>query len=281
MANEAMRDNWATGAAGWVQNERYFDAAFAPFTAAVVGAAGLDSARRVLDVGCGAGTLLAAALASGAEAVGVDISEAMVDAAQRRVPAATVLQADAQTADLLALAPGDPFDCVVSRFGVMFFGEPQAAFANIRSATTPKARLAFVCWRAGEVDMFLIGLRSLAARLDDPPALPQPGAPGAMGFADADRVREVLRGAGWSAVQVEPLDGVCDFAVDGSDGVEERLAVALSGTVGRSLRAALEPALGPDGWHAALDEARDELRAHVDGGTLRFVAHTWLVTAMS
>src|SRR4051812_50179088 len=86
MANEAMRDSWAAGAQGWVLNERIFDAVFAPFTAAIVGAAGLDSARRVLDVGCGAGTLLEEAVAAGAEAVGIDISPPMVEAASRRGP---------------------------------------------------------------------------------------------------------------------------------------------------------------------------------------------------
>jgi SAM-dependent methyltransferase len=279
MANEAMRDNWATGAEGWVRNEQIFDAVFTPFTAAVLGAADLGSARRVLDVGCGTGTLLDAAVAAGAEAVGVDISPAMVEAARRRVPTATIVAADAQTADLLAVAPGAPFDRVVSRFGVMFFVEPEAAFVNIRSATEPGARLAFVCWREGEADMFSLGLRALMARQADPPAPPMPGAPGPMGLADADRVREVLTVAGWSDVTVEPADGLCDYAIDGSDGVEERLAVALSGMVGRAARAELEPRLGPEGWQAALDDARAELRAQLVDGVLRFVGHTWLVTA--
>ena len=279
MANEAMRDNWATGAEGWVRNERIFDAVLAPFTAAVLGAADLASARRVLDIGCGAGTLVEAAVAAGADAVGVDISPAMVEAAQRRVPTATVVTADAQTADLLAAAPGEPFDRVVSRFGVMFFADPEAAFANIRSATAPGARLAFVCWREGEVDTFSLGLRALTARLADPPARPISGAPGPMGLADADRVREVLTVAGWPDVTIEPSDGLCDFSIDGSDGVEERLAVALSSTVGRAVRAELEPRLDPQGWEAVLDEARDELRANFVDGAVRFVGHTWLVTA--
>lgn len=279
MANEAMRDNWAVGADGWVRNERIFDFVLAPFTAAILGAADLGSALRVLDVGCGAGTLLDAAVKAGAEAVGIDISSAMVDAARRRVPTATVVTADAQTADLLAAAPGVPFDRVVSRFGVMFFAEPEAAFANIRSATVSGARLAFVSWREGETEMFSLGLRGLAARLADPPARPMPGAPGPMGLANADRIREVLTGAGWSDVTIEPADGLCDYAIDGSDGVEERLAVALSGTVGRAVRAALEPSLDADGWQAVLDEARAELRARLVDGAVRLVGHTWLVTA--
>lgn len=279
MANEAMRDNWAAGAEGWVRNERIFDAVFAPFTAAVLGAADLGSARRVLDVGCGAGTLLAAAVDAGADAVGVDISLAMVEAARRRVPTATVVTADAQTADLLAAAPGAPFDRVVSRFGVMFFAEPEAAFANIRSASATGARLAFVCWREGETYMFSLGLRALTARLANPPARPETGAPGPMGLAKAERIREVLTVAGWSDVTIEPSDGVCDYAVDGSDGVEECLTIALSSTFGRAVRAALEPRLDLAGWQAVLDEARAELRAQMVDGTVRLVGHTWLVTA--
>lgn len=279
MANEAMRDNWVTAAEGWVRNERIFDAVFIPFTAAILGAADLDSARRVLDIGCGTGTLLEAAVAAGADGVGVDISPAMVEAARRRVPTATVLTADAQSADLIAAAPGAPFDRVVSRFGVMFFAEPEAAFVNIRSATVPGARLAFVCWRDGETQMFSLGLRALTARLADPPARPVPGAPGPMGLANADRIREVLTVAGWSDVTIEATDGLCDYAIDGSDGVEERLEVALSSSVGRAVRAELEPRLAPDGWHAVLDEARAELRAEMVDGAVRFVGHTWLVTA--
>jgi SAM-dependent methyltransferase len=279
MANEAMRDNWATGAEGWVRNERIFDAVFSAFTEALLGAADLGSGRRVLDVGCGSGTLLEAAAAAGADVVGVDISSAMVEGARQRVPAATVIAADAQTTDLLAAAPGAPFDRVVSRFGVMFFAEPEAAFVNIRSATAPGARLAFVCWREGETYMLSLGLGALTARLDDPPALPIPGAPGPLGLANADRIRQVLTVAGWSDVTIEPIDGVCDYAIDGSDGVEECLTIALTATFGRAVRAKLEPRLDPDDWQAVLDEARAELRAMRVDGAVRLVGHTWLVTA--
>jgi SAM-dependent methyltransferase len=279
MANEAMRDNWTAGATGWVRNERIFDTVFTPFTETLVAAADFASATRVLDVGCGTGTLLAAAVASGAQAVGVDISPAMVEAAARRVPTATVIDADAQSADLLSLAPAAPFDRVVSRFGVMFFADPVAAFANLRAAAAPKARLAFVCWRDAEVDMFMLGLRRLGERLADCPSPPTIGEPGPLGLAHADRIHEVLGGAGWSDVTIEAVDGRCDYSIDGSDGVEERLQVALSTVVGRMLRAALEPQLGSVGWAAALDDARAELREHSPGGSFSMIGHVWLATA--
>ncbi len=106
-----------------------------------------------------------------------------------------------------------------------------------------------------------------------------PGAPGPMGLARADRIRDVLTLAGWSDVTIEPSDGQCDYAIDGSDGVEELLAVALSSTFGRAVRAALEPRLDRDGWQAVLDEARAGLRAELVDGAVRLVGYAWLVTA--
>jgi hypothetical protein len=139
--------------------------------------------------------------------------------------------------------------------------------------------MTFVCWREDETAMFSLGLRALAARLPDPPSPPSPGEPGPLGLANADRTRTVLTTAGWSDVTIEPFDAVCDYSIDGSDGVEERLATAMSGTLGRKVRAALESSVDDKEWQAALDEARSELRAALVDGAVRFPAHTWLVTA--
>lgn len=277
MANEAMRDNWAVGGEAWVRNERIFDHVFTDITATLLAAADLAGARRVLDVGCGSGALLARAVDAGATAVGVDISEPMVAAARDRVPEAEVVLADAQEADLTAHGP---FDRIVSRFGVMFFDDPVAAFTNLRAAAAPGARLAFVCWRDDEHEMFELGLGALRRHLPDG-ALPAPivGAPGPLGFGDRSRVEEVLFGAGWGQIAIEPVDVPCDYGVDGSDGVDARLAVALSGSVGRAARAQLEPEVGPEGWDAIVAEMRDELLARRTGGTIQLLAHLWLVSA--
>lgn len=271
-----MRRNWADGAIGWIENEKLYDAVYAPVTAAILGAAGLGPGRRVLDVGCGSGTLLEAAVAAGAEVVGADISPGMVEAARRRVPAATVLVADAQNDEL----PGS-FDRVISRFGVMFFADPVAAFANLRRACAPGARLAFACWRTrAENPVFTQGTAPLAERLPTPPPAP-PGAPGPTAFADRDHLAGVLARSGWADAAIEPFDFVCDYGFEGGDGVEQRLTALLGTTSGRSARLTLQAELGADGWAAVAEEIRAEIRRDRVDGVVRLPAATWLVTAVN
>lgn len=278
--NEEMRRGWAEGASGWVANEAILDHTFTQVTDAILDAAGLGPTLRVLDVGCGSGTLLAAAVEKGADAVGVDISPGMVEAARRRVPDATVLVADAQTADLLDGAPGPSFDRVVSRFGVMFFDDPVAAFANIRSAATPDGRLVAAVWRGmDENPVFTLGAGPLLARAEVP--VPAPGAPGPTALADADRTRRLLSDAGWDAVEISPLDVTLDYGLDGSDGVEERLATVLAGGVGRTAEAQLRPGMTEDEWEAILEEMREEIRGARVDGVVQIPGAVWLVTAQA
>jgi SAM-dependent methyltransferase len=203
----------------------------------------------------------------------------MIEAAAGRTSDPTGIEW--RTADVATWTADEPFDAVISRFGVMFFDDPVAAFANIRAACAPGAELAFACWRAGERDIFTAGFGPLAARMDIPLEIPQVGAPGPLGFGTSELIGDTLAEAGWTNMIVVGLDVTLDYSVDGSDGVEERLAMALSGVLGRTAQAALEPKLGPDGWAALLDEARDEVRTFIVDGRVQFAGHIWLVTAIN
>jgi SAM-dependent methyltransferase len=279
VTNETMREIWSANGVEWVRNERIVDTILAPFAEAVLRTAELDTGNRVLDIGCGSGTLLRQAVELGAEPVGVDISEAMVGAARERVPQATVLLGDAQTVDLGSQAPGRLFDRVVSRFGVMFFDDPVAAFTNIRESTAPGATMTFACWRDADNPMFTLGTSVLTARLEELCAAPDSAAPGPQAFRSDDRVRNILADSGWSEVVIEAFDGVCDYSIDGSDGVEERLAMVLASTTGRQARAELEPRLGAQEWAALVENVRAELRGNLVDGVLKFTGRGWIVTA--
>lgn len=282
MANEEMQQQWSESARGWVANARTFDAVSLPFTEAILSSADIQPEHLVLDIGCGTGALLHRAIFLGATPVGVDISETMAQAAHRHVPKATVVVGDAETIDFISASPGGrPFDRVVSRFGVMFFDDPVAAFQNILRATAPGAVMTFVCWRNAENPMLSLGTELLAAHLGPSVDTLHTTAAGPLAFGDAERVRAVLEEAGWGQIAIEPFDGLCDFSTDTSNGVEERLAIILSTETGRRAQAEIRPRLGRRGWDALLTEVRTELRQNLVDGAMRVIGRTWIVGAVN
>src|SRR5204862_328727 len=112
------------------------------------------------------------------------------------------VQADAQTHAF----PASAFDLVFSRFGVMFFADPTAAFANLRSALRPGGRVAFVCWRTLPENPWMAVPLMAALQFLPPPPIPGPEDPGPFAFADRARVERILGGAGFADVALEALD---------------------------------------------------------------------------
>ncbi|MEJ2869429.1 class I SAM-dependent methyltransferase [Actinomycetospora sp. OC33-EN08] len=190
----------------WVRMQPVLDDLFAPVSDLLVGAVGdaVGGGGRVLDVGCGTGATTLA-LARRGEATGVDVSVPMIELARRRAadegsPARFVV-ADAQR---YAFDPGGA-DVVASRFGVMFFDDPVAAFANLHRAVASGGALRMVVWRSAEENPFMTtGPRAAASVLTVP--TPPPDAPGQFALADPDRVRTVLGDGGWQDVAVDPVD---------------------------------------------------------------------------
>ena len=263
------------GADHWVSQQAHTDRQLSPITEAVLAAAAATPGERVLDIGCGCGTttlLLGDAVGSGGQVTGLDVSEPMLACARQR--GAGRKKVDWVLADA-ARHPLEPasFDLLLSRFGVMFFGEPTVAFAHLRRALRPGGRLVFVCWRAFEENSWMrVPLQAAYAHV---PRLPRPGPedPGPFSFADPDRLRRVLTGAGWSAPSVTPLDVELDIAAGG--GLEQAVEQACQiGPAGRALREAPEEARS-----VAVAAIREALAPYLSGATVKLPAAAWLVAS--
>jgi SAM-dependent methyltransferase len=273
-ANREMAATWdGDEGASWAADADRYDRAVRDHHVALLAAAGIGPPDVVLDVGCGNGetTCAAARLAAGGAAHGIDLSSRMLAVAARRAAEAglgnvTFEQGDAQVHEL-----GERrFTTAISRFGMMFFADPVAAFHNVAKGLVPGATLATVAWRAPEDNEWV---RSLVGALAAGRSLPLPpiGVPGPFGLADAGATTGWLRGAGYVDVRVERVDG--SFWV--GDDAEHALRFVASTGLARGLT----QGLGPDARAAALATLRRLLEEHTGGDGVTFASSAWVFTA--
>lgn len=258
----------------WVRHQAELDRALEPFGRAALEAARPRAGERAVDVGCGCGWTtfaLAEAVGAGGSVLGVDVSTPMLDLARAR--GETVANASFALADAAEHPFEPPVDLVFSRFGVMFFRDPVAAFANLRRALRPGGRAAFVCWGpAAENPWFRVPMGAAGSVVPLPePAGPEE--PGPFSFDDRGRVERVLAGAGFGGIGIArsspdfylgpDVETAATFAVE-TGPVSRLLAEADDATRSR-VRAAIREALAP----------------HVDahGKGVRLPTSTWIVTA--
>lgn len=274
-ANAAQVAYW-NDAAGrtWADLQDRIDRQIRPLGLAAMERLAPASGEHVLDVGCGCGDTsleLARRVGPDGGVLGLDISAPMLEVARGRAEAAGARnlafhEADAQTAALPASR-----DAVFSRFGVMFFADPTAAFANLRSALRPGGRLGFVCWRPLAENLWMRLPAETAAGLVPPAPPPEPGAPGPFAFADPDRVRRILAEAGFTGIDLTPHDE----AIGGLD---------LEGTVAMSFRVGPLGAIlreRPDLAPLLRERVREAVSPWLRGDAVYMPSATWLVSAQN
>jgi len=274
MVNTDMAEYWNGRPANvWVAEAERFDSMLAPFGLRLLTAAALKPGERVLDVGCGNGAVsLEAARAVGrnGQVTGLDLSAPMLGVARRRAEEkgldVSFLQDDAQTASF-----DQVFDVVVSRFGVMFFDDPESAFANLAKATRQGGRLCFVCWQEMFANEWIaVPAMAMVAHVGIP-ELPEPGAPGPFALADAQQITGLLESAGWSEVTVEERKEGMRMGRDPEDVV----AFMLSDEMGRRVVEGKDPEAVQAGTEAALEA----LRPYATPEGVVLSGASWLVTA--
>lgn len=256
----------------WAAEWRRTDRSFAGLDPALLGVAldGLGEGARVLDIGCGAGaTALAIAAARPDVAVtGVDLSAALIAAAQGR----SAGRAAFRVADAATLPDDASYDRLVSRHGVMFFDDPVAAFAALRAVTAPGGRIVFSCFRERVANGWATAPAALGIAAGGTDG--QAGGPGPFAFALAAEVERILTGAGWQGAAATPVD--YDYvAGDGPDAVDE--AVALLRRIGPVARAIADAPRDRQGEMLARLAALCAARR--SGGRVVFPAAAWIWTA--
>ncbi len=274
IANTEMAAAW-DGAEGehWAASADHYEGAGGRLWAKFLAEVSVRPRDEVLDVGCGTGpsTRSVARLASKGRVVGIDLSSPMLaharDAAQREgIGNIEFVQGDAQVHPF----PAGAFDLAISSHGAMFFIDPVAAFANIRTALRPAGRLALTSWRPLHENEWLVGIRTALAAGRELPE-PPPGLPGPFGLADADHIRRVLGEAGFLDVRVEPVDEPMVFGRDADD------AYAFMCSMG--IVRGLSHDLDDENRAQSLSNLRAMIEQHETPDGVLFNSAAWLITA--
>ena len=270
--NDEQAERWG-GAAGrhWIEHEADYDRQLEEYGTALLDAAHLDERSRVLDVGCGTGTTSIAAARHARQVLGVDLSPVLIERARARAARHANMAfevADAQTA---AFEP--TFDVVISRFGLMFFADPRAAFANLRRALVPGGRLVTVCWQSLDRNDWMRVPGNALAQVVPLGDLAEPGQPGPFSLSSPDELTNLLGDTGWDDITVDGW--TFPVPVGGARSLDNAVEFVRGGSLGRSALAGVSPAVE----RRALDCVRDALAPFVTADGVVLPGAAWLVGA--
>jgi ubiquinone/menaquinone biosynthesis C-methylase UbiE len=267
---------WNTeGGRSWTARQQSWDVTMKPISDAALVRAQVEPGERVIDIGCGCGaTSLELARLVGREGrvLGIDVSKPMLNRAKERGagnPVLSFAEADATTYPFERGAT----DLLFSRHGVMFFPEPERAFANLRSALKPGGRVAFSCFRSPKENALVTTILNAVVEFVPPMPKMNPEDPGPFAFADPERVKRILSAAGFKQIALEPVDVQSD--IGNGKGMEEALLNAMEiGPASRALNGAT-----PETKAKAEAALRAALTPAQKDGKVLLGAGLWIVTA--
>src|SRR3954452_21262714 len=211
---ETQHKNWDSAAVGWNEWREFNEHAYAHISARLVELAGVEPGSQVLDVAAGYGEpALTAARRAGPEGrvVATDISAEMLAFGRERAAAAGLGNVEFVESNAAGLDfPPASFDAAVSRWGIIFEPDAEAAAERIRGFLKPGARIAISSWgEPDQVPFLSIPMKTTMERLDVPP--PPPGTPGPLSRPTPAAIGGLLEGGGFSKVAVEQDDVTFEF----------------------------------------------------------------------
>jgi SAM-dependent methyltransferase len=277
-SNAGQAEYWEQRSTSWIEAEDFTGMVTGSFGRRAIDGLALEPGERVLDVGCGTGPTtieLARRVMPGGAVLGVDIAPSMLEAARARAASEGIDNAEFVVADAQAGDLGDGgFDAVFSQFGVMFFSDPGAAFANLRRFLREGGRIAFACWQDVFVnEWMLVPGSAVVAVTGQLPPMPGPGEPGPFSLADPAHVEDLLAGAGFGSIDVVPHS---EQVVVSADQVE--MVVGAAQRIG-AVREALEANDDPAFHDQLVSAVRAAVVERVRDGELRLGAAAYVVTA--
>lgn len=271
-------EDWA-GIRGerWLSDVDRFEAMLAPIGDAVLARAGFAPGEHVVDIGCGGGwttRAIAVAVGPGGSATGLDVSPVLVAEARRRAAAAGIANAEFLLGDAaVTTPPAAPFDRLFSRFGVMFFADPIAAFRNLGRMLKPGGRLDMAVWAHPRDNPWMMEMRGVVARHVDVPQA-DPRAPGPFQMADPDFLAEILEGGGFAAPEMVLHKPMLALGGPGSSP-----ASAVDFALRAFSIAELLDGAPPELLATVKRELEDVYRANEGPGGVTMPASIWLVSA--
>ena len=259
----------------WAELQTDLDRLISAYGEAALKAAAPKTGEHIIDVGCGCGdTSLSMARSVGerGSVLGVDISAVMLEVARQRALQAGLTHLELREADAASAVLPRYQDLIFSRFGVMFFDDPVAAFRNLRGALRSGGRMAFCCWRSlDENPWALIPIRAVRQTLAVDPPAPVPNAPGSFAFASTERIREILDGAGFAQVKATAFDAPAYLGANVDAALENAVKVGPAARMLREMPAASLP--------VAREAIRREFQALDHGNGIAPGGAVWIVTA--
>jgi SAM-dependent methyltransferase len=258
----------------WALHYDRYDAIITPHHQALMAAAAIAPGERVLDIGCGNGLTsrdAARAVGPNGSVLGVDLSGPMLARAEQlaKEDGLDNVRFERGDAQVHSFEPG-AYDLVISRFGIMFFLDPVAAFTNIASALRPGGRLAAIVWQSIEANEWVRSMRDALAVGRDLP-IPPPGAPSPFALADTDYARRVLTEAGFSDVAFASWEHPWRVGSDADD--------AYGFVIGLRVIQMLVEDLDDATKAQALDNLRATAAAHETADGVIFGSAAWVITA--